>query len=65
MAEIELSVLTQQCLDRRLPTLEDVQRHVATWSRHRNRQKLTINWTFKRTDARRVFPKLYRSKIAA
>lgn len=65
MAEIELSVLTQQCLDRRIPTLEDVQRHVAAWSRERNRQKINIEWTFKRTDARRVFPELYRPKLAA
>jgi DDE superfamily endonuclease len=65
MAEIELSVLTKQCLDRRIPTLEDVQRHVAAWSRDRNRQKITINWTFKRTDARQVFPELYRPKLAA
>lgn len=64
MAEIELSVLTKQCLDRRLPTLEDVQRHAATWSRERNRQKITIDWTFRRADARRVFPELYRPKLA-
>ena len=65
MAEIELSVLTKQCLDRRIPTLEDVQRHVAAWSRERNRQKINIEWTFKRTDARRAFPELYRPKLAA
>jgi transposase len=65
MAEIELSVLTKQCLDRRVPALAHVQRHVAAWSRDRNRQKIKINWTFKRTDARRVFPELYRPKLAA
>lgn len=65
MAEIELSVLTKQCLDRRVPTLDEVQRHIAAWSRERNRQKITINWTFKPTDARRVFPELYRPKLAA
>jgi len=64
MAEIEISVLTKQCLDRRLPTLEDVQRHAAAWSRERNRRRATINWTFNRTDARRVFPELYRAKLA-
>jgi hypothetical protein len=64
MAEIELSVLTKQCLDRRLPTLEEVQRHGASWSRERNRQKITIDWTFRRADARRVFPELYRPKLA-
>ena len=60
MAEIEISVLTKQCLGRRLATLQNVQREVAIWSRDRNRRKATITWTFKRSDARRVFPELYR-----
>lgn len=64
MAEIELSALTKQCLDRRLPTLKDVQRQSAAWSRERNRQKITIDWTFHRADTRRVFPELYRHKLA-
>ena len=64
MAEIEISILTNQCLDRRLPTLEDVQRHAATWSRERNRRKATIQWTFRHSDARRVFPELYRHRLA-
>ena len=62
MAEIELSVLTKQCLGRRLAMIEDVQRHTATWSRDRNRRNATIHWTFNRNDARRVFPELYRKK---
>ncbi len=64
MAEIEISVLTKQCLGRRLATLQNVQREVATWSRDRNRRKATITWTFKRSDARRVFPELYRKTVA-
>lgn len=64
MAEIEISALTRQCLDRRLPTLEDVTRHVAAWSRQRNRQNTTIDWTFNRSDARRAFPELYRRQLA-
>lgn len=65
MAEIEISALDRQCLGRRLPTLEDVQRHTAACSHARNRQQITIDWNFKRTDARRVFPELYRPKLAA
>jgi hypothetical protein len=65
MAEVEISVLTKQCLHRRLSSIKDVQRHAAAWSRDRNRQKATIRWTFNRTDARRVFPELYRKSIAA
>jgi hypothetical protein len=64
MAEIEISVLTKQCLGRRVGTLEEVGRHAATWSRDRNRRKAKINWTFNRRDARRVFPELYRHKLA-
>ena len=64
MAEIEISVLTKQCLGRRIGTLEEVRRHAATWSRDRNRRKAKINWTFNRRDARRVFPELYRHKLA-
>jgi len=64
MAEIEISVLTKQCLGRRIPSLADVQRHATTWARNRNRQKATINWSFNRKDARRVFPELYRNKLA-
>jgi hypothetical protein len=65
MAEIEISVMTKQCLDRRLPLLDNVQHHTAAWSRERNRQNATIQWTFNHTDARRVFPELYRHKHAA
>jgi hypothetical protein len=66
MAEIEISVLTKQCLRRRLASLEAVQREAAAWSRDRNRRKATICWTFNHTDARRVFPELYhRHKLCA
>ena len=58
MAEIEISVLTKQCLGRRRATLPEVQRHTATWSRDRNRRRATITWTFNHHDARRVFPEL-------
>lgn len=64
MAEIEISAINRQCLARRLPTFEDVVREAAACSRERNRQKITINWTFQREDARRVFPELYRPKLA-
>lgn len=60
MAEIELSVLTKQCLGQRLATIEEVQRHAAIGARDRNRSKSMIRWTFNRKDARRVFPELYR-----
>jgi hypothetical protein len=64
-AEIEISVLTKQCLRRRIATLEAVQREAAVWSRDRNHRKATICWTFNHNDARRVFPELYRHKLSA
>lgn len=64
MAEIEIAVLTKQCLDRRLPTIEHVSQQAAAWSRQRNRKRATIRWTFNRNDARRIFPELYRPKLA-
>ena len=48
MAEIKLPVLTRQCFDRGLPALAAVARHAGAWSRDRNRQKVTIQWTLKR-----------------
>lgn len=60
MAEVEISAITRQCLGRRLATLEEVQHELSHCSRDRNRKKITINWTFKKTEAKRVFPELYR-----
>jgi DDE superfamily endonuclease len=64
VAEIEISVLSRQCLNRRLPTRERVQREVAAWRRRRNRLGIGIRWTFGRKDARRVFPQLYMKQLA-
>jgi len=64
MAEIEISALAKQCLDRRLSTIELVQSEASHWSRDRNRKKTKIDWTFNRKDAKRVFPKLYRKRLA-
>ena len=64
MAEIEISALTKQCLGRRLPTIEQVQSEASHWSRDRNRKRIQINWTFNRNDAKRVFPELYRKRLA-
>jgi hypothetical protein len=58
MAEIELSVLTQQCLSRHIPTIGHVRWETAAWTRQRNRAKARLAWRFKVHDARRVFPEL-------
>ena len=60
MAEIELSVLSGQCLDRRLGDRPTLEAEVAAWERRRNTARATITWRFTTTDARvklhRVYP---------
>lgn len=59
MAEIELSILTNQCLDRRIPDAETLAREVAAWEWERNEQHATVNWRFKVADARTKLKRLY------
>lgn len=61
MAEIELGVLTGQCLDRRLPDIETVRREVAVWEAARNARQATIHWRFTTPDARAKLERLYPS----
>jgi len=62
MAEIELSVLNEQCLDRRIPDLETLRSHIAAWEKKRNNRQSKINWRFTTADARiklkHLYPKL-------
>ncbi len=59
MAEIELSVLTQQCLDRRIPDLQTLIDETQAWQHHRNTGTKTIDWHFKTEDARIKLNRLY------
>ena len=62
MAEIELSVLKGQCLDRRIADMPAMQAEVAAWETDRNNCIKKIDWQFKTSDARvklkRLYPKL-------
>jgi hypothetical protein len=51
MAEIEIGVLTRQCLATRFETRETLQRNVKAWERRRNRQRRPLQWTFTRQKA--------------
>jgi hypothetical protein len=51
MAEIEIGILTRQCLDRRMPNRNILSSEVAAWQRQRNDQRRTIKWAFTRQDA--------------
>jgi hypothetical protein len=62
MAEIELSALKGQCLDRRIADMSTMQAEVATWISHRNNAPRSIDWQFSTHNARiklkRLYPKL-------
>ena len=52
MVEIELSVLSKQCLDRRIGDMETLCREAKAWEEDRNRRKAKVNWRFTTNDAR-------------
>ena len=62
MVEIEISVLSKQCLDRRIPDKETLAREVKEWERERNAAGATIRWLFTIDDARRKLGQAYPSK---
>jgi transposase len=61
MAEIELSVLDRQCLDRRIPDVATLTREVAAWVAARTAARTTIDWRFTTADARIKLKRLYPS----
>lgn len=62
IAEIELSVLKSQCLERRIAKIETMRTEVEAWEQHRNNHRSRINWQFTAADARiklrGLYPKL-------
>lgn len=61
MAETELSILSRQCLDRRLETKELLTREIAAWETARNQSCKKIDWRFTTADARVKLKRLYPS----
>ena len=59
MAEIELSILSRQCLDRRIPDQETLRKEVKAWEDQRNNSNSTMEWRFKTEDARIKLKRLY------
>ncbi|MBI4311135.1 MAG: IS630 family transposase [Chloroflexi bacterium] len=59
MAEIELSALSRQCLDRRIPDLHTMRSQMTAWEQHRNNRQPTIHWHFTTSDARTRLQHLY------
>ena len=61
MAEIELSVLSRQCLDRRVADFETLQSEVEAWQERRDAAANKIDWRFRTEDARIKLKRLYPS----
>ena len=60
IAEIELSALAAQCLgDRRIPTIEDLNKELRSWETKRNSEQKGVDWHFTTEDARIKLKRLY------
>jgi len=59
MAEIELNVLTGQCLKRRMDNIEFVRKEVSAWENNRNNKNAKVNWQFTIDNARIKLSRLY------
>lgn len=59
IAEIELNVLINQCLNRRIDDIEVVKNDVSVWCEHRNNKGAKVNWQFTAKDARIKLFRLY------
>ena len=63
MAEIEIGILSRQCLNRRISDRELLRREVDAWQIDRNEQQRTIEWKFTRQDADRKLGRHYVSSL--
>lgn len=59
IAEIELNVITRQCLNRRIDNIEFLRKELAAWEMERNETKANVNWQFRTKDARVKLISLY------
>jgi len=62
IAEIELSAMTTQCLNRKISSIDDLQVQISAWERQRNISHKSVDWQFTTDDARvklkHLYPKL-------
>ena len=61
MAEIEITAMVGQCLNRRLLDRAALRREVDAWQGRRNRAAVRADWRFTTTDARIKLKSLYQS----
>lgn len=64
MAEIGLSILSRQCLKRRIADRDTLNREVAAWTAHRNATPTTIDWQFTTSGARIKLKRLYPTLVS-
>ena len=63
MAEIELSILSKQCLSRRIPNEWTLITEIVAWEQARNEKKAKIRWNFTVKEARKVFKEHYPTSL--
>ena len=59
IAEIELNVMTRQCLNRKIDSIEKLTAELAAWEKERNENHAKVNWHFRTKDARVKLISLY------
>ena len=59
IAEIELNVMTRQCLARRIESIERLRRELSVWESKRNNNYAKVHWHFRTEDAREKLARLY------
>ena len=59
MAEIDISALSKQCLDRRIGDMETLEGEIKAWEKKRNEQKIMIQWRFTTNNAREKLKRHY------
>jgi len=59
MAEIEFSILSKQCLNRRIPDQQSMKKEISIWEKERNGHSTPMKWRFTTEDARIKLAKLY------
>lgn len=64
MAEIDLSKLEKECLDRRIPDMASLQCEITAWEHRANEDHRKVDWRFKTKDARIKLKKLYPTTTA-
>jgi hypothetical protein len=59
VAEIELAILSRQCLDRRIGSADELARELTAWEQQRNSEASVVHWRFTTADARIRLRHLY------